>query len=48
MAILFAERMFTNYNTSLSRQHTVNLSFSVFYPVTYGPLLCHSVVLLAY
>ena len=31
--------MFTNYNLSPLRQHTVTQPFSVFYPVQYGNCL---------
>jgi hypothetical protein len=33
MATLFEEKIFTNYNLSLVRQHTVNQYFFVFYQV---------------
>jgi len=41
-AILLVKKMFRNHNTSLVRQHTVNLSFVVFYPVYNGLLPCHA------
>jgi len=41
MVILFAQKMFRNHNSSLLRQHTVNVSFVVFYPVQNGLLSCH-------
>jgi len=33
MATLVAKKMFTNYNSSLLREHTVNQSFIAFYRV---------------
>jgi hypothetical protein len=37
MATLLADKMFTNYNSSLLIQHTVNQSFSVFYRALLQP-----------
>jgi hypothetical protein len=48
VATSLAEKMFTNYKSSLWTQHTVNQSFSVFYRIQYGLLRCHSSVLMAY
>jgi hypothetical protein len=48
MAILFADKIFKNCNTLRLRQHTVHQSFSLFYPVQYDILPCHSTVLLTY
>ena len=33
MKNVLAQNVFTNYNSSLLRQHTVNQNFFVFYPV---------------
>jgi len=35
LATSIVEKMFTNYNSSLLRQHIVNKQIFVFYPVEY-------------
>jgi len=47
MANLLTEKMFTNHNSLLFRQHTVNQYFCVFCRVQYGTLPCHSTALIA-